>query len=59
MRRGVAKPRRAARLMTIANDEPFGARGLSPRAFSAKRRTHPERKRSFRSDVTIRGGGGV
>jgi hypothetical protein len=48
MRRGDAKPRRAARLKTIADPAP-GARGLSPRAFRAKRRPHPERKRSFRS----------
>jgi len=35
MRPGDAQPRRAARFMTIANDESFGARGLSPRAFRA------------------------
>jgi hypothetical protein len=35
MRRGDAKPRCDARLTTIANDESFGARGLSPRAFRA------------------------
>jgi hypothetical protein len=37
MRRGDAKPRRAARLKTTANGEK--ARGLSARAFPAKRRT--------------------
>ena len=37
MRRGDAKPRRAARFKTTANQQE--ARGLSPRAFPAKRRT--------------------
>jgi len=37
MRGGDAKPRRAARLKTIADRQE--ARGLSPRAFPAKRRT--------------------
>jgi hypothetical protein len=47
MRRGDAKPRRGARLKTIANRQE--ARGLSPRAFPAKRRSHNTgRKRSFR-----------
>ena len=44
MRCGDAKPRRAARLTTSANHEPFGARGLSPRAFGAKRRTRTRAK---------------
>ena len=37
MRGGDAKPRRAARLKTIADRQE--ARGLSPRAFPAKRRS--------------------
>jgi hypothetical protein len=44
MRRGDAKPRRAARLTTTANQPLPGARGLSPRAFRAKRRTPPRAK---------------
>ena len=49
MRGGDAKPRRAARLMTTEKPRTPGARGLCPGAFRAKRRTQPERKRSFRS----------
>src|SRR5438105_7831988 len=45
MRRGDAKPRRAARTKSIASHPK--ARGLSPRALSAKRRTQPRGKRSF------------
>ena len=43
MRRGDAKPRRAARSTTIADRTP-GARGLRPRAFRAKRSTQTRAK---------------
>ncbi len=42
MRRGDAKPRRAARKETTADNE--RARGLGPRAFRAKRRTYTRAK---------------
>ena len=42
MRRGDAKPRRPARLKTDADRQE--ARGLSPRAFPAKRRTKTRAK---------------
>ena len=41
MRGGDAKPRRAARLTTNREPRTPRARGLGPRAFSAKRRTPP------------------
>src|SRR5436305_4863027 len=50
MRRGNAKHCRAARNRTNAQQQ--GARGPSPRAFSAKRRTIQPRKRSFRGYLT-------
>src|SRR5438067_9217807 len=52
MRGGDAKPRRVARQKTIAKRPE--ARGLCPRAFTAKRRTYNfERKRSFRSKAEL------
>src|SRR5215468_4603358 len=53
MRRAHAQPARAARKKTFAQQQ--GARGLGPRAFSAKRRTYSERarKRSFRASKLV------
>jgi hypothetical protein len=44
MRCGDAKPRRAARLMAYAGQDPLERDGLSPRAFRAKRSTPPRAK---------------
>jgi hypothetical protein len=50
MRRGDAKPRRAARLTTIANPAPPVERAGCARARLARSAVpQPERKRSFRS----------
>jgi hypothetical protein len=58
MRRGDAQPRRAARLETVA-DRTKSARAVPARVQRERAVPHPERKQSFRSDVTIRRGGGV
>ena len=49
MRRGDAKPRRAARLMTIANHRPLERAGWARARLARSAVPLPERKRSFRS----------
>src|SRR5690242_5613769 len=52
MRSAHAKPARAARKRTVATQQ--GARGLSPRAFSAKRRTQSGKAKAFPESVEPR-----
>jgi hypothetical protein len=49
MRRGDAKPRRAAQLTTSAGDEPLERAGWARARLARSAVPEPERKRSFRS----------
>jgi hypothetical protein len=59
MRRGDAKPRRAARLTTTAKQHPWSARATPARVQREAQYPNPRAKAKLSLDVTTRGRGGV